>query len=292
MFEQVRKHVLSRAYFNVQKYEKNSKETKLKVRFFEDSTIAIHGIVIVLIIATRHIVEPILIVEIPTHRLFDTFLELEAGLPAKFSLEFRAVDSIPHVVPRTVGDVSDQVHVGTLGTAQQPIDSVDEHLDEVDILPLVETTDVVSLPYLSLMENQVDGTGMILHIEPVTNVLTFAIYWQGLTLTYIVDKQWNKLLRKLIRTVVVTAVRDDGRKTVGVVEGTHKMVARGLGGAIRRMRLVFQFFREEFLTVSKVMFSTARLGGERRFDTFGMGQLKGAVDLVCADVIEELRAES
>ena len=53
----------------------------------------------------------------------------------------------------------------------------------------VETANVVSLGNLALMENHIDGTGMIYYIQPVAHVLTLTIYWQWLAMTDVVDDQ-------------------------------------------------------------------------------------------------------
>ena len=50
-------------------------------------------------------IHPLLMVEIPTDGLLDTFLKLEAGFPTEFLLEFGRVDGIAHIVPLAIGDV-------------------------------------------------------------------------------------------------------------------------------------------------------------------------------------------
>ena len=103
----------------------------------------------------------------------------------------------------TVGNEGYQVHILAFLTSQQTIDSLDNNLNDVDVLPLVEASDVVGIGNLTLMENHIDGTGMILNIQPVAHILTLTIDGQRLTMADIVDKQRNQLLRELIRTVVV-----------------------------------------------------------------------------------------
>ena len=49
-------------------------------------------------------------------------------------------------------------------------------------------------------------------------------YREGLTLSYIIDKQWDKFLWELIWTVVIRAVRHYHRHTIGVVERPHEMI--------------------------------------------------------------------
>ena len=74
------------------------------------------------------------------------------------------------------------------------------------------------------MENHVDGAGMVFHEEPVAHVLALAIDRKRLLVADVVDKKRDELFGELVRTVVVGAVRHDGRHAVGVVECAYEMV--------------------------------------------------------------------
>ena len=186
----------------------------------------------------------------------------------------------------TVCDVGDQVHVGTFGATQQAVDGINQDLDEIDVLPFVEATDVVGLSDFALVEDEVDCTGMVHHIEPVAHVLALAIDRQRLAVTDVVDEQRYQLLGELVWPVVVGTVSHHGRHAVGVVERAHEVVAACFGSAVRAMGLVFQVFGEELVAVSQMVLATAGLGAERRFNALGVGQLEGTVDFVGADMVE------
>ena len=189
-------------------------------------------LVILLIVAARHVVEPLLVVQIPADGLFDTLLELQRGFPAELFLQLRRVDGIAQVVTSTVGNEGDEVHILAFLTTQQAVDGVDDHLDDVDVLPLVETTDVVGLGNQALVEDEVDGTGVVLDEQPVAHVLALAIHGQRLAVADVVDEQRNQLLRELIGAVVVRAVGDDDGHAVCIVISTNKVVARSFSGRI------------------------------------------------------------
>ena len=125
---------------------------------------------------------------------------------------------------KSVGYICDEIHVLTFLASEQTIDGIYHHLDDVDVLPLVESTDIVSLCNLTLMEDDVDGAGVIHSIQPVAHVLALAIYRQRFAVADIVDEQRDELLGELIRTVVVRTVGYDSRHSVCVVEGTHEVV--------------------------------------------------------------------
>ena len=74
------------------------------------------------------------------------------------------------------------------------------------------------------MEDEVDGTGVVLDEEPVAHVLALAIDGQRLAMADVVDEQRNQLLRELIGAVVVRAVGNDDGHAVSVVIGTHEVV--------------------------------------------------------------------
>ena len=134
-------------------------------------------------------IHPLLVLEIPFYGLLDTLLKLERWLPAEFLLELARIDGVTHIVTLSVCYISNQIQVSTLRATEQSINGLDNHLDDVDVLPLVKTADVISLGNLTLVENHIDGTGMIYYIQPVAHILTLTIYRQWLAMTDIVDKQ-------------------------------------------------------------------------------------------------------
>ena len=192
---------------------------------------------------------------------------------------------------RTVCYVGDQIQILALRAAQQTIDRLDDDLDQIDVFPLVESADVVGLGHLAAMENQVDGPCVVLDVEPVADVLAFAVDGQRPAVADVVDEQRNQLLRELIGTVVVRAVGHQRRHAVGVVIGPHEMVARGLRCRVGAMGVILRRFVEELRAVGQMVFR--RRGGrcEGRFDALGMAQLQGSVDLVGGDVVEEFSLE-
>ena len=88
----------------------------------------------------------------------------------------------------TVGDVGDEVEIFSFLTTEEAVNGIDDYLDDVDVLPLVESSDVVCLCHLALMEDDVDGSGVIYYIQPVAYVLTLAIDWERLAVADVVDE--------------------------------------------------------------------------------------------------------
>ncbi len=74
---------------------------------------------------------------------------------------------------------------------------------------------------------------MIDHIQPIAHVHAIAIYRYRFAIDDFVDDDRNKLLGVLIRTVVVAAVRDNYRQTIGVVIGSNQVITGGFAGRVR-----------------------------------------------------------
>ena len=130
---------------------------------------------------------------------------------------------------------------------------------------------------------------MILYKEPVAHILSLAIDWERTTVTDIVDEQWDKLLRELVRPIVVGAVGHDSRHAVGIVIGPYKVVRASLAGTVWRMRIILGGLIEEILAIGQVMLSTGSRGGERRLHPFRVRHLQGTIHLIGRDVVETLQ---
>ena len=126
----------------------------------------------------------------------------------------------------SVGNKCYEVHILALLTSEESVYGFDYHLDDVDILPFIESTDVVSLGYLAFMENEVDGSSVVFDEEPVSHVLALAIYRQRFAMAYIVDEKRYELLGELVGTIVVRTVGHYYWHSVGIVEGSYEVVAR------------------------------------------------------------------
>ena len=189
----------------------------------------VHIFIIPFVFSRGDVVQPLLVVEIPSNSLLNAFFKLEAWFPAEFALELGGVDGITGIVTEAVGDVGDEVEIFAFLTAKESVNGVDDNLDDVDVLPFVESSDVVGFSNGALVEDEVDGTGMVFHIKPVAYVLAFAIYRQRFAMADVIDEERNELLRELVWAVVVGAVGHDGGHAVGVVECAHEVVAAGFG---------------------------------------------------------------
>ena len=184
----------------------------------------VHLCVVFFILARGDIVHPLLVVQIPADGLFDTFFELEARFPAQFGLQLVGIDGIAQVVSGAVGHVGNELLACPLWVAQQTVNGFDDHLHDINILPFVETADIVGVTNLALVEDDIDSSGVVDHIQPVAHVFAFAVDGQRFAVADVVDEKGNELLRELVGAVVVGAVGDQRGHAVGIVVGAHEVV--------------------------------------------------------------------
>ena len=91
-----------------------------------------------------------------------------------------------------VGYIGYEIHILAFISAKQTVNGFDDHLDDIDVLPLVEAADVVCVSHLALMEDKVDGTCVVLHVEPVADVEALAVDGKRLAMADIVDEARTK----------------------------------------------------------------------------------------------------
>src|SRR5574337_509433 len=73
---------------------------------------------------------------------------------------------------------------------------------------------------------------MVLHVQPITNLKTIAIYWKRLTDEGVSNKERNGLFWELVRTIVIGTPGDNDRQPVGAKIGRDQQVRRRLAGCI------------------------------------------------------------
>ena len=88
-----------------------------------------------LILTKSNMIYPFLNLKIPLYCFFDTLLKLEKWLPTQFLLQLSIVDSVTHIVTHFVCYISCEVHILAFLSAEKTVNSFDDHLDEINVLP-------------------------------------------------------------------------------------------------------------------------------------------------------------
>ena len=122
-------------------------------------------------------------------------------------------------------------------------------MDDLDVLLLVVSADIVSLEQSSLLLYHVDGLRMILYIQPVADIFAVSVYRKLLAVKGIVDDQRDQLLGELERAVIVGAVGDIGREMIGIHVCLHQHVRACLTCGVRTVGIVRRGLIEESIVI-------------------------------------------
>ncbi len=98
-------------------------------------------------------------------------------------------------------------------------------MHHVQVLLLVMTADVVGFAWYTLRHHGIERAGMILNVEPVADLIAFAINRQRFAIKGVKDHQRDQLLGEVIRAVVIGAVGDQRRQTIGTTPCAHQVIA-------------------------------------------------------------------
>ena len=156
--------------------------------------------------------------------------------PAELALELRAVDGVAAVVAGAVGDP-----VEVLGVLSHRLE---DHAQDRDVVLLAVGADEVGLPRAALGEDVPDGRGVVLGVDPVSDVLAAAVELGAHAVDDVRDLPGDELLHVLVGAVVVGAVGDRGSQAVGAGPCAHEHVGAGLGARVRRGRVVRRLLGE------------------------------------------------
>ena len=150
-------------------------------------------------------------------------------------------------------------------------EDVEDAADEVSIGYLTVAADVVDLSVFALLEDQVDGSAVVFHVEPVPHVFPVAVEGDGLVGQGPLDGEGDELFGVLEGAVVVAAAGDGDRDAVGPAAGEGEEVGAGLGAAVGGVGVQRGFFGEK---------KVRPVQGEVAVDFVG-GDLVEALDAVC-----------
>src|SRR3546814_7228790 len=90
------------------------------------------------------------------------------------------------------------------------------------------SADIVGFPWSAPCKHGMQRPGMILDLEPITYVAAVAIDRQWFASQGTDDDQRNKLFGAMIRSVMVGAVCDQYRPSIGAAPGSNQMIRYGL----------------------------------------------------------------
>ncbi|MNI01511.1 hypothetical protein D3C73_543600 [compost metagenome] len=139
------------------------------------------------------------------------------------------------------------------GLRTQAIHQLADAGDDIDVAALVAAADIVGLADPAPFGDDIEGTGVILDIEPVANVGAIAVNRQRLAIESVEDDQRDQLFREMIGTVIVRAVRHHDRETIGARPGLGQVIGCRFRSRIGRARIVGGFFGKQAVIAERAV---------------------------------------
>ena len=137
------------------------------------------------------------------------------------------------------------------GAITHPIDEVaglahclKNRLQDLKITPLTIGANQISLPQLTLIQNGPYSTGMVINVNPITNIFAVTIQSWAPTASNTLDRCRDELLFVLQQTIVVAAIRNSRRQAICTSPGAYEQVGASLGCRIGRTWSIRRILRE------------------------------------------------
>src|SRR5690554_863398 len=176
-----------------------------------------------LIAAILYALAPVEVVEVPLDGFADAGFEGFFGRPAEFFLDFASVYGVAHVVAGAVLHKGDQVPVAAFLRAEL-LEDVADGVHYVDVLFFVVAADVVGFAGFAFGDDFVEGSCVVFHVEPVADLVAFAVDRERFAVQGVEDHQRDELFREVVGAVVVAAICDQYRQAVGALPGAYQMI--------------------------------------------------------------------
>ena len=125
------------------------------------------------------------------------------GDPPELSSQLRRINCIAPIVTGAITHPIDEV------TAL--VHCLKNRLQDLKITPLTIGANQISLPQLALIQNGPYSTGMVINVNPITNIFAVTVQPRAPAIPNAPYRCRDELLFVLQRTIVIAAVRDSDR---------------------------------------------------------------------------------
>ena len=150
--------------------------------------------------------------------------------PPKLTSQLRHIDCIAPIMTGAITHPIDEV----AGLAH----CLKNRLQDLKITPLTIGANQISLPQPTLVQNGPYSTGMVINVNPITNIFAVAIQPRAPTMPNALYRCRDELLFVLQRTVVVAAIRNSNWQAICASPRTNKQIRAHLGCCIGRTRAI------------------------------------------------------
>ena len=178
------------------------------------------------VVTLAGLLTPLRMCQIPPHRVFDTGVEVLTGLPAKLIRDARWIYGVTTIMAGSVRHVSNPCVHGSSPGSRHCGNRIDHRLHDLQVRLFSAGTDVVRCSGQAIAGDTPQCVHMIIHIQPVANLLPISINRNFLLCKSPQNRQRNQFLRKLVRPEIIRRAEYNRRNSVGSKIGTAQVVRR------------------------------------------------------------------
>src|SRR5690606_18889190 len=169
------------------------------------------------------------VIDEPGYGLGDPRFEGLLRLPTKLRSDLGRVNRITPVVARSVGHEGNLLAIGFSVCARfLLVQNIADRFYDAQVRALVVAADIVRLANFAGGDHQRQRPRMVVDVKPIADILAPAIDRQFTPIQRTQGHKRNELFGEVVWPVIVRAVGDQDRQTIGVMPCTHKMVGCSL----------------------------------------------------------------
>jgi hypothetical protein len=159
------------------------------------------------IVAAEYILNPNRILQIPLNRLAKTGGMTLPWTPVELALYLGCVDRVTEIVARPICYESNPFRVrASIRSRAQLVQLRTKQTHQIDVPPLIIASDIVSLADSTPRDYSMQGLGMVFHVQPITNIFSFAIDRNRFVSKRLQDYHRDELLGELERAIIIGAI--------------------------------------------------------------------------------------
>ena len=150
--------------------------------------------------------------EVPLDGFANAGFESFGGFPAEFTVDFGGIDRVAAVMAGAVGDIGDLRGIGrAIGSRREIVEHRTKCVDYLKVGFFIPAADVVGFANLPVLKDATNGGAVVLHIEPIADLLAIAVDGKWFAGEGIVDDQRDEFFREMIGAVIIRAIGGEHR---------------------------------------------------------------------------------
>jgi hypothetical protein len=168
---------------------------------------------------------------VPFNRRCQAFFPAHLFDPAQF-VQLVGINSVPQIIKLAIRHKRDPLVLLVI-----LVENLEQRARHFNIGHFILAANIVNVTRHTLVHDNVKRRGNIAHVEKVARVAAITVNGQWNVTDSLINKLWNELFRKLMRSINIVAARNETRELEGAKVGLDQEFGTSLGSRVRIRRL-------------------------------------------------------